>query len=100
MTDREKQDAHNARKRARRKLEKEGKVKKGDGKDIDHRTPLSKSTGKNANSKSNLRVTSASKNRSDGGKIGGKRGSTAAKKKAGSLGGKASSRKGVPNKKK
>lgn len=48
-----------ARNRARRKAEKEGKVKKGDGKDVDHVTPLRK------NSKSTkTRVISASKNRS------------------------------------
>jgi hypothetical protein len=50
-----------ARNAARATLEKEGKVHKGDGKDVDHRTPLSKggSTGK-----SNLRVVPASANRS------------------------------------
>jgi hypothetical protein len=48
-----------ARNRARRKAEKEGKVKKGDGKDVDHVTPLRK------NSKSTkTRVISANKNRS------------------------------------
>ena len=39
----------------------EGKVKKGDGKDIDHKRPLSKG---GSTSRSNLRVISASKNRS------------------------------------
>lgn len=53
------------RNRARRKLIKEGKVKRHDGKDIDHKTPLRKST-KNANSSSNLRVTSRKKNRGHG----------------------------------
>ena len=48
-----------ARKRARRKLEKEGKVKKGDGKDVDHKDRNTKN-----NSKSNLRVQKASTNRS------------------------------------
>lgn len=48
-----------ARNRARRKAEKEGKVKKGDGKDVDHVTPLRK------NSKATkTRVVSAGKNRS------------------------------------
>lgn len=49
------------RKRARRALEKEGRVSKGDGKDIDHVVPLSKggSVGK-----SNLKVKPASSNRS------------------------------------
>lgn len=48
-----------ARKRARRLLEKEGRVKKGDGKDVDHsnRNPLD-------NSKSNLKVKSKASNRS------------------------------------
>lgn len=49
------------RKRLRRKLEKEGKVHKGDGKDVDHKTPLSKG---GSNSKSNARVVSKSTNRS------------------------------------
>lgn len=46
---------------ARRKLEREGKVRKGDGKDVDHKKPVSKG---GSNKKSNLRVKSASKNRS------------------------------------
>lgn len=46
---------------ARRELEKEGRVSKGDGKDVDHKKPLSKGGG---NSKGNLRVTSKSSNRS------------------------------------
>lgn len=46
---------------ARRKLMKQGKVKKGDGKDVDHRRPISKG---GSNSISNLRVQSASSNRS------------------------------------
>lgn len=44
---------------ARRKLMKEGKVKVGDGKDVDHINGISAGNGK-----SNLRVQSASKNRS------------------------------------
>jgi hypothetical protein len=49
------------RNNARRELTKEGKVSKGDGKDVDHTRPLSKGgTG----AKSNLKVKSASKNRS------------------------------------
>jgi 5-methylcytosine-specific restriction endonuclease McrA len=46
---------------ARRKLEKEGVVKKNDGKDVDHKHPLSKG---GSNTRSNLRAVSASKNRS------------------------------------
>jgi 5-methylcytosine-specific restriction endonuclease McrA len=50
-----------ARKRARRKLEKEGVVKKFDGKDVDHKKALSKGGG---NGRSNLRAVPKSKNRS------------------------------------
>jgi 5-methylcytosine-specific restriction endonuclease McrA len=39
----------------------EGKVSKGDGKDVDHKKPLSKGGG---NKRSNLRVTSKTANRS------------------------------------
>ena len=46
---------------ARRKANASGITKKGDGKDLDHRKPLSKG---GSNSRSNLRVTSASSNRS------------------------------------
>ena len=46
---------------ARRMLESEGKVSKGDGKDVDHKKPLSKG---GSNGKSNLRVTSKRSNRS------------------------------------
>jgi hypothetical protein len=46
---------------ARALLMKEGRVKKGDGKDVDHATPLSKGGG---NGSSNLRVKKASANRS------------------------------------
>lgn len=45
---------------ARQKLEDEGKVRKGDGKDVDHKRPLD-SGGSNA--RSNLRVQSRAKNR-------------------------------------
>lgn len=45
---------------ARRELMREGSVRKGDGKDVDHKTPLSKGGG---NSRSNLSVTSRKKNR-------------------------------------
>lgn len=46
---------------ARREMEREGKVSKGDGKEVDHKRPLSKGGG---NSRSNLRVTSKNTNRS------------------------------------
>lgn len=46
---------------ARRTMEQAGKVHKGDGKDVDHRVPLSKG---GSTAKSNLRVVSASSNRS------------------------------------
>ena len=49
------------RNKARAILATEGKVKKGDGKDVDHKTPLSKG-GKTT--RSNLRVQTAAKNRS------------------------------------
>lgn len=50
-----------ARNGARATMAAAGKVKKGDGKDVDHKKPLSKG---GSNSKGNLRVVSASKNRS------------------------------------
>lgn len=46
---------------ARREAEKAGLVKKGDGKDVDHKKPISKG---GTNAKSNLRVVPASENRS------------------------------------
>jgi len=49
------------RTKARRMLEKEGKVHKGDGMDVDHVKPLSKGGGTN---RSNLRVKPKSANRS------------------------------------
>lgn len=49
------------RNKARRMLEREGLVHKGDGKDIDHVKPLSKG---GTSTRSNLRVKSASANRS------------------------------------
>lgn len=49
------------RKRLRRQMEKEGKVHKGDGKDVDHKVALSKG---GSNSTKNARVVSASDNRS------------------------------------
>ena len=49
------------RKAARRLMEKEGKVKKGDGKDVAHKKPLAKG---GSNKKGNLKVANRSKNRS------------------------------------
>jgi 5-methylcytosine-specific restriction endonuclease McrA len=46
---------------ARRRLTAAGRVHKGDGKDVDHKHPLSKG---GSNGHSNLRVVSASTNRS------------------------------------
>lgn len=54
--------AHTMRLRARRKAEKLGLVRKGDGKDLDHIKPLSK--GGSGLARSNLRVLSKSQNRS------------------------------------
>jgi hypothetical protein len=48
------------RNQARAKMEAAGKVSKGDGRDINHKTPL-KNGG--SNSKANLEVTSQTKNR-------------------------------------
>ena len=50
-----------ARNKARAMMEKEGLVHKGDGKDVDHKKPLSKG---GTTTKGNLRVKSASANRS------------------------------------
>jgi len=50
-----------ARNKARRQMEKEGKVRKGDGKDVDHKVALAKG---GSNKRGNLRVVSKSKNRS------------------------------------
>jgi hypothetical protein len=49
-----------ARNKARRRLERSGRVSKGDGKDVDHKdgNPLN-------NSSANIRVISQSKNRGD-----------------------------------
>jgi hypothetical protein len=47
--------------KARRMAERDGLVSKGDGKDVDHKKPLSKG---GTTTKSNLRVVDKSKNRS------------------------------------
>lgn len=57
------------RKKARREAEKDGRVKKGDGKDVDHKKKLSEG---GSNKKSNTRVRSASANRADNGGKGGR----------------------------
>lgn len=49
------------RNKARAEAMKDGRVKKGDGKDVDHKKPLSKG---GSNHKSNTRVVSKSTNRS------------------------------------
>jgi hypothetical protein len=49
------------RNKARRMLEREGVVHKGDGKDVDHKTPLSKG---GTTVRSNLQAKPASQNRS------------------------------------
>ena len=49
------------RNKARRLLEREGIVHKGDGKDVDHKKPLSKG---GVTTRSNLRAESKTKNRS------------------------------------
>jgi 5-methylcytosine-specific restriction endonuclease McrA len=46
---------------ARSEMEREGKVKKGDGKDVGHKKPLAKG---GSNKRSNLKVASKAKNRS------------------------------------
>ena len=49
------------RNKARRQLEREGVVSKGDGKDVDHTTPLSKG---GSTARSNIRAKAAKANRS------------------------------------
>lgn len=60
-----KEQRHNRSERvlARRELAREGKVSKGDGKDVDHINPLSKG---GTNVRSNLRAISSSTNRAKG----------------------------------
>lgn len=50
-----------ARNKARRAMEKAGRVSKGDGNDVDHKTPLAKGGSNNPN---NLRVVKRGANRS------------------------------------
>ena len=72
--------ARAARNKARRQAIREGKASKGDGKDVDHKKPLSKG---GSNSKKNTRVVSSSKNRSAGGKMGNKAGKARGGRKGG-----------------
>lgn len=70
-----------ARNKARRQAMKDGRVSKGDGKDVGHKKTL-KSGGSNA--KSNHKVQDVKSNRAEGGRIGDKKG----KAKGGRKGGK------------
>lgn len=58
---RERQEFRRQRNQARRTMISAGKVERNDGKDVDHKTPLSQG---GSNSLANLRVTAASRNRS------------------------------------
>lgn len=60
-SDEEQKKNRASRNTARRQAEADGKVHKGDGKDVDHKKPLSKG---GSNAKSNRRIVSASSNRS------------------------------------
>jgi hypothetical protein len=53
-------DKREMRNKARAEMMRDGKVKKGDGKDVDHKKMLD---GKGTNAKSNLRVVDKEKNR-------------------------------------
>ena len=67
-------------KKARRVMEKKGVVSKGDGKDVGHKTPLSRG---GTNAPGNLKVQSQASNRGHGMSPGGtKKGTTARKKKS------------------
>lgn len=61
------------RNKARTIMEKKGKVKKGDGKDVDHKTPIKKGGG---NGGKNLRVQTKKKNRGHGTSPGGTKSTT------------------------
>ena len=64
-------------KAARADMEKQGKVSKGDGKDVGHKKPLSKG---GTNAKGNLRVETPHSNRGHGMSPGGTKKGTTAKK--------------------
>lgn len=59
-----------ARNKARREAEKDGRVRNGDGREVDHKKPFAHG---GSNHKSNTRVIDKSTNRRAGGKIGGMR---------------------------
>ena len=67
-----------ARNKSRREAVKAGRVRKGDGKDIDH-----KDRNPSNSSKGNTRVQSRSKNRSHGGKVGNRAGKARGGRKGG-----------------
>ena len=67
-----------SRNRVRSKLAKAGMVRKGDGKEVDHKKSLKSGGG---NKKSNLKCVSVKKNRSKGGKSGSKSGKAAGGRK-------------------
>lgn len=60
------------RNNARRKMEREGKVRKGDGKDVDHKNKGATKGSLNNNS-SNLRIKSKGSNRADNRGTGGRK---------------------------
>lgn len=72
--------ARAARNKARRAAMREGKVKKGDGKDVDHKRPLARG---GSTAKSNTRVVSSRKNRSEGGRMGDRAGKARGGRKGG-----------------
>ena len=68
-----------ARGRARTAMQKAGKVKKGDGKTVEHKKPLSRGGG---NGRKNLTVKSNSANSRQGGKMGNRAGKAAGGRKS------------------
>jgi 5-methylcytosine-specific restriction endonuclease McrA len=64
-------EARKARGRARYAMQKAGKVKKGDGKTVEHKKPLSKG---GTNARKNLSIKSNSANSRDGGRMGNRAG--------------------------
>lgn len=72
-------EARKARGRARTAMEKAGRVKKGDGKTVEHKKPLSKG---GTNAKRNLSTKSKSANSRDGGRMGSRAGKAAGGRKS------------------